>query len=233
MFLPNGVDAEAEAARIGTACDEHIKRARRKAALDAMRAIDAVAELPDGLEPCDKGALLLEYVRNGTPVDGLDFSMVLVPRGTDLSDANLKGGRFRHGVFEGVRLDGVDLRGAELRHTRAAGASLDRALLHEADLRHVDLKGGTLRDAELHRARADHIRLLGADLTGADLRDSDLRNAYLNDAIIEDANLRGVLINAKVARGSPCTSRPSCSPGIRRCSTPTSAPSWGPTPMFA
>jgi hypothetical protein len=178
VFLPDGVDAEAEAARIGAACDEHIKRARRKAALDAMRAIDAVAQLPDGLEPEDKGALLLEYVRHGTPVDGLDFSMVLMPPGTDISDANLKGGRFRHGVFEGVRLDGADLRGAELRHSRAAGASLDRALLHEADLRHVDLKGGTLRHAELHRARADHVRLLGADLTGADLRDSDLRNAY-------------------------------------------------------
>lgn len=33
VFLPDGVDAEAEAARIGAACDEHIKRSRRKAAL--------------------------------------------------------------------------------------------------------------------------------------------------------------------------------------------------------
>ena len=194
------MDEQAEAARIGAACDEHIKRARRKAALDAMRAIDAVAQLPDGLEPGEKGALLLEYVRHGTPVDGLDFSMVLVPKGTDLSDAHLKGGRFRQGVFEGVRLDGADLRGAELRHARAAGVSLDRALLHEADLRHVDFKGGALRDAELHRARADHVRLVGADLTGADLRDSDLRSPYLRDAIIDDANLRGALINAEVAR---------------------------------
>lgn len=203
VFLPHELDeprAQEELARLGAGIDAFIKRARRRAALDAMEAIDAAPTRPDGLRPDEKGAVLVQHLRAGAAIEGLDFALAHVPPGTDLAGANLKGGQLRQAVLERVNLEGADMRGAVLLHARLAGANLRGALLHEADLRHAGLKGANLADAELHRVRADHVRLDRADLSGADLQDSDLRHAFLRAARLDGAVLRGMLLDADACR---------------------------------
>lgn len=105
-------------------------------------------------------------IENGISLAGSDLSGVGVPyiflpfvwgcsvnlKGANLSNANLRYGRFLHADFRGANLGFADLRGADLSSAYLIGANLVNAKLNGADLRGAVLDNAILSLADLRGA---------------------------------------------------------------------------------
>jgi uncharacterized protein YjbI with pentapeptide repeats len=156
----------------------------------------------DSMDPDEKGALLVQYVKANAKVVGLDFSRVRLPSNSNLFGSNLKGIVLEHASLDGVDLTRCDLRGAHISHARMTAASLRGSLLEGAELRHVDLRDADLHEAKLHRADLRYAHLRDANLQAADLQDVLLAGAILQDTRLNGAVLRGAEVDDETYRGS-------------------------------
>ncbi|MCB9765122.1 MAG: pentapeptide repeat-containing protein [Alphaproteobacteria bacterium] len=171
-------------------------------------------ELPKphvGMTPEDKCLLLLEYVRPGKSVAGLDFSRANLKRaplpganlsGTVLCWANLRGANLSEANLSGANLSGANLSGGNLRGADLRGADLTEANLSEADLSEADLTGVKLRVRSIRGANLERTNLSGADLGGADLGGANLTEANLSEADLGGVNLGGANLGGANLRGA-------------------------------
>ena len=102
--------------------------------------------------------------------------LVMLPDGTDLSRA----------ILRGAHLNGADLRGAILRE-----ANLSEAYCYGADLNRASLDGANLGGANLHEAKLSWAFLRRADFNGADLMGANLTGANLYGANLSRAMIAG------------------------------------------
>ena len=122
---------------------------------------------------------------------------------SDLSGANLSGGRFFSGKFNTCNLTNADLRNSNFDHahlqyatltdTKLEGASFNQTHLGGADCRDVDFRGVDLRGTKFRSFFVDEkpTDLRGAILSGTQALHANFRDAHCEGADFLDADLHG------------------------------------------
>jgi uncharacterized protein YjbI with pentapeptide repeats len=105
---------------------------------------------------------------------------------SDLTDADLSGGRYPNGKLHAANLAGADFRRSNMREADLHESNLGNADLSKTDLRGANLAKTTLAGAELQKAN-----LSGADFSDANLIGADLEKAQMDRANLTSAKLRG------------------------------------------
>jgi len=172
----------------------------------------------DGMTPQEKGELLLQYVKAGRHVAGLDFSdvaaMGLVFESPSdgvmapLDEAQLNRGSFCGAEFISCNLikavlDGADLRAvtidgiavhSRLHGTNLVGAELkgvfENSSFSNADLSHALLRGNFAK-ANFEKATLSWAQLEGVDLKGAVLRYAEATYANFCNAKLAGSDFSG------------------------------------------
>lgn len=103
-------------------------------------------------------------------------------RGTDLTDATLRDGRFARADLGGAKLVRVDARRAKFFTAALVDVDFNSARLAEADFTKANLTGASFRKADLRRAKLFRAILRDADFTEARMRGADLLDADLSGA---------------------------------------------------
>jgi uncharacterized protein YjbI with pentapeptide repeats len=137
---------------------------------------------------------------------------VLVLKGRDLTEANLRDTDIRQiefsgGIFNRAKLDHAWAANADFTEASFVGASLafvqfQGALLGGAQLQGAWLGGAKLQGAYLFRAQLQGASLGGAQLQGASLRGAELQGAYLFRVQLQGASLGGAQLQGASLRGA-------------------------------
>lgn len=150
----------------------------------------------EGMDPEEKGQLLLQHLRAEHPLSALDFSgaylkgaelprvtlQQIILRWANLPLANLQQANLTEAHLQGVNLLLANLQGARLKATSLIRANLQGASLQWADLSGADLSSATLVRADLQGAYLQQSNLRGANLTRANLEEVNLQGANLHEA---------------------------------------------------
>jgi hypothetical protein len=111
----------------------------------------------------------------------------------DLSELNLRGGRFCSS-----NLRNANLRNADISHTDFSMADLSNADLLGTKLgKYTSFRSANLCGARLGGLNFSGVSLSNADLTGADLTDASLVGAYMENAKFDGAIMTGVSGNPR------------------------------------
>jgi uncharacterized protein YjbI with pentapeptide repeats len=131
-----------------------------------------------------------------------------VPRGRDLTGADLSSADVRHVDFSSAILNRANLGYAWAKKARFDQAQLQGAQLRNAQLQgalflDAGLQGASLNGAQLEGASLDYARLQGASLYGAQLWRALLFEAQLQGAFLQWAELQGAsLVGAQLPGAS-------------------------------
>lgn len=158
---------------------------------------------------------------DGADLHGSDLRGVYLPNrsfvatllnGSEISNAKLFFGNFRHASFVAATATGADFGGSTFQHADLTGADLSGANLVDADLRWSCLAGANLAGADLRHARLGDADLDGIVLDQADLAFADLAHADLSQCDLSGVELAAALFDESTTwpaghRQPPCTSR--------------------------
>ena len=129
-------------------------------------------------------------------------SAVVLMRGANLREAQLKEAILSGAQLERADLSGAQLERADLREAQLEGASLSEAQLERANLREAQLKGASLIGAQLKGASLIGAQLKGADLSFAQLKGADLSRAQLERAKLGWTQLKGASLWGAQLKGA-------------------------------